>query len=116
MKTQDLVARVARSFEQKVKEKLSPRLKSFYLVGSYILGKISDQRPDINFLLVFDEFTGPQGYLSVGDLASITFIAQNDVGEGETATLRLLSKNGAVKPVDLTTPSAMTKSTTYLYP
>ncbi|KKU91952.1 MAG: hypothetical protein UY21_C0008G0011 [Microgenomates group bacterium GW2011_GWA1_48_10] len=68
MKTQDLVARVARSFEQKVKEKLSPRLKSFYLVGSYILGKISDQRPDINFLLVFDEFTGPQDYLSVGEV------------------------------------------------
>ena len=56
------------------------------------------------------------GYLSVGDLASVEFTVQDDVGEGETATLRLLSKNGAVKPVDLTTPSAMTKSTTYLYP
>ena len=56
------------------------------------------------------------GYLSVGDLASIIFVTQNSVDEGETATLRLLTKNGAVKPVDLTTPSAMTKTTTYLYP
>ena len=56
------------------------------------------------------------GYLSVGDLASIQFTNLNDVGEGETATIRLLTKNGAVKPVDLTTPSAMTKATTYLYP
>ena len=56
------------------------------------------------------------GYLSVGDLASIIFVTQNSVDEGETATLRLLTKNGAVKPVDLTTPSAMTKATTYLYP
>ena len=56
------------------------------------------------------------GYLSVGDLASILFTNLNGIGEGETATIRLLTKNGAVKPVDLTTPSAMTKATTYLYP
>lgn len=56
------------------------------------------------------------GYLSTGDLAEITFTNTNDIGEGETATIRLLTKNGAVKPVDLTTPSAMTQVTTYLYP
>lgn len=55
-------------------------------------------------------------YLSTGDLAAITFINQNVINEGETATLRLMTKNGAVKPVDLTTPSAMTQTTTYLYP
>ena len=56
------------------------------------------------------------GYFSTGDLAQITFLNDNAVNEGETATIRLLSKNGAVKPVDLTTPSAMTEVTTYLYP
>jgi archaeal flagellin FlaB len=56
------------------------------------------------------------GYLSTGDLAEINFLNANDVREGETATIRLLTKNGAVKPVDLTTPSAMTQSTTYLFP
>ena len=56
------------------------------------------------------------GYLSTGDLAQISFTALNNVSEGETATIRLLTKNGAVKPVDLTTPSAMTKQTTYLFP
>ena len=56
------------------------------------------------------------GYLSTGDLAQITFYNLNPVNEGETATIRLLTKNGAVKPVDLTTPSAMTQATTYLFP
>nr|MDA3855728.1 hypothetical protein [Candidatus Woesearchaeota archaeon] len=56
------------------------------------------------------------GYLSTGDLAEIAFTNTNDVNEGETATIRLLTKNGAVKPVDLTTPSAMTQTTTYLFP
>ena len=59
---------------------------------------------------------GTVGYLSVGDLAEVTFTNTNSIGEGETATIRLLTKNGAVKPVDLTTPSAMTQVTTYLYP
>ena len=56
------------------------------------------------------------GYLSTGDLAQITFVDRYIVTESQTATLRLLTKNGAVKPVDITTPSAMTKITTYLYP
>ena len=56
------------------------------------------------------------GYLSNGDLAQITFLNKNAVKEGQTATVRLLTKNGAVKPVDLTTPSAMTQAVTYLFP
>ena len=56
------------------------------------------------------------GYLSTGDLAQIQFLSANNVSEGETATIRLLTKNGAVKPVQLTTPSAMTQVTTYLFP
>ena len=56
------------------------------------------------------------GYLSTGDLAEIRFLNENVLGEGKTATIRLLTKNGAVKPIDLTTPSSMTKQTTYLYP
>ena len=59
---------------------------------------------------------GTVGYLSTGDLAQITFENLNAINEGETATIRLLTKNGAVKPVQLTTPSAMTQVTTYLFP
>ena len=57
-------------------------------------------------------------YLNVGDLAEIefTYNSTNSIAEGETATIRLLTKNGAVKPVQLTTPSAMTSVITYLYP
>lgn len=57
-----------------------------------------------------------QGYISTGDLVQITFKNQYDIKQGQTATIRLLTKNGAVKHVDLTTPSSMTKITTYLYP
>jgi flagellin FlaB len=59
------------------------------------------------------------GYLSSGDLTEISFIYEvdnSDITEGETATLRLVSKNGAVKPVQITTPSAMTEKIVYLYP
>jgi flagellin FlaB len=59
---------------------------------------------------------GTAGYLVTGDLAQVTFLNANDVNEGETATIRLLTKNGAVKPVDMTTPSAMVEVTTYLFP
>ena len=59
---------------------------------------------------------GTAGYLVTGDLAQVTFLNLNDVNEGETATIRLLTKNGAVKPVDMTTPSAMVEVTTYLFP
>jgi flagellin FlaB len=59
---------------------------------------------------------GTPGYLVTGDLAQVTFLNANDVNEGETATIRLLTKNGAVKPVQMTTPSAMVEVTTYLFP
>ena len=57
------------------------------------------------------------GYLSVGDLVEISFLyAGEDLPEGKTATLRLISKNGAVKPIQITTPGAMTDKVVYLYP
>ncbi len=60
------------------------------------------------------------GYLSTGDLAEVSFVygggVSGDIAEGETATIRLISKNGAVKPIQITTPSAMTEVITYLFP
>jgi len=58
------------------------------------------------------------GYLSSGDLAEVTFLyaGAGDIVEGETATLRLITRNGAVKPVQVSTPSAMTDTIIYLYP
>ena len=63
-----LVERVASYFKKQVKNELSSRLASFYVVGSYAFGKISKQRPDINFLLIFDKFTTPDDYLIVGEI------------------------------------------------
>lgn len=61
-----------------------------------------------------------EGYLVGGDLADIIFQVggevNRDIFEGETATIRLLSKNGAVRPIQITTPSAMIDVITYLYP
>ena len=60
------------------------------------------------------------GYLVTGDLVELTFQFGGDdvqdIVEGETATLRLISRNGAVRPVQVTTPSALVESITYLYP
>ncbi len=58
------------------------------------------------------------GYLSTGDLAEVSFTynVADPIVEGETATLRLITKNGAVKPIQITTPSAMTEKIVYLYP
>jgi flagellin FlaB len=59
------------------------------------------------------------GYLSTGDLTEVSFtfdVNSHNITEGETATLRLISKNGAVKPIQITTPSAMTEKIVYLYP
>ena len=57
-------------------------------------------------------------YLIVGDLAELKFTLSNltDIPESTSATLRVIARNGAVKPVDVTTPAAMVESTTYLYP
>jgi len=56
-------------------------------------------------------------YLSSGDLAEVSFMyGGSDIVEGNTATLRLITKNGAVKPIQITTPSAMTEKIVYLYP
>ena len=58
------------------------------------------------------------GYLSNGDLTEISFTynISSPIVESETATLRLISKNGAVKPIQITTPSAMIGKVIYLYP
>jgi flagellin-like protein len=58
------------------------------------------------------------GYLVEGDLAQFEFTVASGttVSESDSMTLRLIAKNGAVKPVDVTTPSAMVETTTYLFP
>lgn len=55
-------------------------------------------------------------YLVEGDLVEFTFTSDSLVSESESTTIRLVAKNGAVKPVDITTPAAMVESTTYLFP
>ncbi|MCA9495645.1 MAG: hypothetical protein KC589_01780, partial [Nanoarchaeota archaeon] len=47
-------------------------------------------------------------YLVEGDLAEFSFISAGaNISESESSTVRLIAKNGAVKPIDITTPPAM---------
>jgi len=95
-------------------------LKMDTQIGSQTVQYTSGAVPSIaNYTVSYISNSGvavADGYLSTGDLAQISFLNENDILEGQSATIRLLTKNGAVKPVDLTAPSAMTKSTTYLFP
>ncbi|MCK4634253.1 MAG: hypothetical protein KAT37_00085 [Candidatus Aenigmarchaeota archaeon] len=63
-----LVEEVAKGFESKCKDKLGERLESLYITGSYAFGKISLDRPDVNFLLIIKERTSPQDYLLIGEI------------------------------------------------
>ncbi len=56
------------------------------------------------------------GYLLGGDLVEIFFVSGASIAESDTITIRLIAKNGAVQPVQITTPSSMTSGTTYLFP
>lgn len=58
------------------------------------------------------------GYLVEGDLAAFEFTLENgtDIGEAVATTTRLVARNGAIKPVDTTTPAAMVNEVTHLYP
>ncbi len=87
--------------------------------GSQTLQYTTGAADDANYNVTYVSnggVAGTSGYLVTGDLAQVTFDNLNEVGEGDTATIRLLTKNGAVKPVDMTTPSAMVEVTTYLFP
>ena len=81
-----------------------------------ISGSQSNTTYGVNFVI---NGTGHQdGYLVEGDLAEFTFdlASGENVSESESVTLRLVAKNGAVKPIDVTTPAAMIETITYLYP
>ncbi len=65
---QTIVKKVAGTFQKYIIEYLKPYLESFYLVGSFILGKISLDRPDVNYLLIFKETTSPKNYLTIGQI------------------------------------------------
>ena len=76
----------------------------------------SETRYAVNF--VINGTNHKDDYLVEGDLAEFSFTVSSGtiVNESESTTIRLIAKNGAVKPIDITTPPAMVESTTYLFP
>jgi len=79
---------------------------------SYATGAESNTTYSVTGLKGYDT----TGYLKSGDLVEIKFITTAIITESDTMTIRLAAKNGAVQPVQITTPSSMTHSTTYLFP
>ncbi len=67
-----LVDNVANFFKESCTKILKDKLESFYFVGSYALNKISLDRPDINFLLVFKEKPNAEDFLNLGDICRET--------------------------------------------
>lgn len=61
-----LINEVSKSFEELCKKRLKDRLNSLYIVGSYAFGKISMDRPDINFLLILKNKSTSKDYLIIG--------------------------------------------------
>ncbi|MCA9496819.1 MAG: hypothetical protein KC589_07775 [Nanoarchaeota archaeon] len=58
------------------------------------------------------------GYMVEGDLIRFDFFIINtlNISESTGMAIRLIPKNGAVKPIEMSTPPAMVEGTTYFYP
>lgn len=58
------------------------------------------------------------GYLVEGDMVQFDFYITTgtNISESTYAAIRVIPKNGAIKPVEITTPSAMVDYTIQLYP
>lgn len=67
-----LIDDVKEYFISSILERLDDRIYSFYLVGSYVLGKISLQHPDINFLMIFRGSTKAIDLLKIGQVCRNT--------------------------------------------
>lgn len=64
----EIIDDVAETFEKVCKKEMGERLEALYRVGSYALHKISLERPDINFLLVFKGKGTPDDFLGLADI------------------------------------------------
>lgn len=63
-----IVDSVARFYEQACKEKIGDNLEALYLFGSYAFGKVSEDLPDINYLLLLKEGSPPDVFLKHAEL------------------------------------------------
>jgi flagellin FlaB len=77
-------------------------------------GNTSATEYGVNYLI--NGTSHVEGYVVNGDMVEFILQSSADINEGESATVRLIAKNGAVKPIDITTPSAMVEANTFLYP
>jgi flagellin FlaB len=86
-----------------------------YVVNTSASGP-SETRYAVDYLL-----NGTQnvfGYIAPGDMVQFSMTVPSDVNmsEGSRLIVRVVPKDGAIKPVDMHLPPAITESVTYLYP
>lgn len=62
---QQYVDQVFQYFAAEIKQKFSGQLAAFYVVGSFALGKMSLERPDINFVIIL-EGIDPEDHILLG--------------------------------------------------
>ncbi len=84
---------------------------------NYVVGtNISGNQYLANYLINGSQHL--DGYIAPGDVIEFTMQlrAGVNVSEGDRLIIRMIPKNGQIKPVDTTIPSAIIDSVTYLYP
>ncbi len=63
-----IAERIHHQFQTRLIDLLSKRLYSLYTIGSFVTGNISLDRPDLNFLLIFKQYTQPSDFLTLGQI------------------------------------------------
>lgn len=87
-----------------------------YTANTAVPGSYTDAL--YSFEYIINGTNNQVNYLVEGDLVefSITGSASTFINESESFTIRLVAKNGAVKPITVSTPQALVEFTTYLFP
>ncbi|NQZ84362.1 MAG: hypothetical protein HRU03_01470 [Nanoarchaeales archaeon] len=82
----------------------------------YFDGAYSESK--YNYTYVIQGPNAVDGYVTPGDTISVRFILKTGIRihESQSLTIRVIPKNGAIKPVDMTMPSASIYPVVHLYP
>lgn len=84
---------------------------------NYVVGtNISQTHYNVVYLINGSQHLA--GYIAPGDVVefNMQLISGVNISEGQRLIVRMIPKNGVVKPVDMTIPSAIIEAVTYLYP
>lgn len=87
--------------------------------GTFIYNATAYSQTTYNVTYLIKGTKHIEGYLVSGDTVQVDLTIPSfsgNITEGEKIIVRVIAKNGAVKPVEMHMPSASIESVTYLYP